>query len=561
MRNWLKVLAATLSPALGVVSLLPASVAHADSTAALPISSFYQIVADTAHGHLFISQGSSSQNHILVTNLAGQQVATIAGQNGVMGIALSPDGSTLYAALSGSHAVTAISSSTLTQTASYPIGDANTPLDVAVQSGKVWVSYDTGTVGTATIGDIDLTAVTPAFETQTNMGGWYSAPELAADPQGTGVLVAALPGSSPASVATYDTSAEPATARAPLATLDNCENQRDLTVVPGGLEFILACGWPYAHFRYMTADLSQQGSYASTTYPDAVAIDASGDVAAGSENGASPTDLYIYRANGDTALNTYNLAASGANLMPRGLAWSPDGSKLFAVLQESSTSYSLQVLDGPTLIKPALSLSTGASTFAYEPTVHVTAHLGTTATNRSVSIYAQPFGSKSKTLLKTGKVNSSGNLTVSYKAPHSTKLTAVFSGDAQYRPTTVTHVIYVKANVSESLGGYYASERIGGITYRLFHHHASMHVNVTVRPNKSGQCVKFEIQEHYQGSWHSGISGCGSLDSSSKISIRVSLAHANRGYHYRIRADYIRSSKDKTNLSNDSPWQYLIVTR
>lgn len=79
-------------------------------------------MADTAHGHLFISQGSSSLNEIIVTDLSGQEFATIPDQDGVMGIALSPDGSTLYAALSADHAVSAISTATLQQTASYPIG-------------------------------------------------------------------------------------------------------------------------------------------------------------------------------------------------------------------------------------------------------------------------------------------------------------------------------------------------------------------------------------------------------------------------------------------------------
>jgi YVTN family beta-propeller protein len=559
--NRTKVLAPVLSLAAGVAVLLPADTAHADTTTALQITSFYQIVADTAHSHLFISQGSSSQNHITVTNLSGKQVATIGGEDGVQGIAMSPDGKTLYAALGSSHAVSAINTATLTQTASYPIGNANTPVDVAVQSGKVWVSYNTGTAGTAAIGDIDLTANTPAFETQSATGGWYAAPELAADPHDTGVLVAAEPSMDPSSVASYDTSVDPATVRAQSGSFSNCENQRDLAVVPGGSEFILACGAPYAHYRYRAADLSQQGSYASTTYPDAVAIDANGDVAAGSVNGASPTDLYIYRPNGDTAVSTYNLVNSGGNLMPRGLAWSPDGSKLFAVLQATSTTYSLHVIDGPLLIKTPLTLSTGSSKFTYEPTVHVTAHLGTTKTNRTVSIYAQPSGSKSKTLLKTGKVDSSGNLTVSYKAAHSTTFSAVFSGDSQYRPASVTRVIYVRAKVSETLSGYYASRRTGGSTYRLFHRRALMHVHVTVRPNKSGQCLKFVLQEHYQGAWHGETTRCGTLSGSSKISVAIRLTQADLGYHYRIRADYIRSGKDTTNLSNDSTWQYFIVKR
>ena len=560
MRKRIKQLVPAVGLAFGAVGLLAAGSAHADPATSSPITSFYQIVADAAHSHLFISQGSSSYNHIIVTNLAGQEVTTIAGQDGVKGIALSPDGSTLYAALSAAHAVTAIDTTTLQQTASYPLGNANTPMDVAVQSGKIWVSYDNGTAGSAAIGDIDLSANQPAFQTQAAMGGWYGAPQLAADSKDTGVLVAAEPGMSPSSVASYDTTVDPATVRAKNTFFQGCSNESDLAVAPGGLQFILACGAPYAHYRYLTADLSQQGSYASTNYPDAVAVDAAGDVAAGTANNPSSPDLYIYRQGGDTPLNTYNLASSGASLAARGLAWSPDGTKVFAVLHDSG--YSVRVIDGPTLIRPTLSLTTGRTTFTYEPTIHVTAHLGRTFSNRTVSIYAQVFGRKSKTLVKTGRVNSSGNLTVSYTAPHSTTFSVVFAGDAHYAPATVTHVVYVRAKVSESLSGYYHTRRIGGVTYRLYHRRDLLHAHATVGPNKAGQCVKFEVQEFYHGAWHGNVTTtCRKLSSSSKVSVAFGLTRADIGYHYRIRADYIRSSTDTTNLSNDSAWQHLIVER
>src|ERR1700723_3721308 len=96
VRNVNKWLIPALTSAVGALVLVPASSVLADTTVALPITSFYQVVVDSAHGHLFISQGSSSVNEILVTNLAGQEVTTIGGQDGVTGIALSPDGSTLY---------------------------------------------------------------------------------------------------------------------------------------------------------------------------------------------------------------------------------------------------------------------------------------------------------------------------------------------------------------------------------------------------------------------------------------------------------------------------------
>ena len=41
--------------------------------------------------------------------------------------------------------------------------------------------------------------------------------------------------------------------------------------------------------------------------------------------------------------------------------------------------------------------------------------------------------------------------------------------------------------------------------------------------------------------------------------LAISQAHLNSPY--RIRADYIRSSTDTSNLSNDSGWQYFIVVK
>jgi YVTN family beta-propeller protein len=562
VRNFYKLLIPALIVVLGTLGALPTGSAQAATTTALPITSFYQMVVDSAHGHVFISRGSSSLNEIIVANLAGQEVSTITGQNGVMGIALSPDGSTLYAALGSDHSVTAIDTTTLKQTASYPLGDANTPLDVAVQSGKVWVSYDTGTVGAATIGDIDLTATTPAFETQAAMGGWYAAPELAADAQDTGVLVAAEPGMSPSSVASYNVTVDPATVRAQSGSFNNCDNLLDLAVAPGGSEFVLACGAPYAHYRYSTADLSQRGSYASTNYPDAVAIDSNGDVAAGITTNLSAPDIYVYPQDGDATLNTYNFGASGANLVARGLAWSADGSQLFAVLQNSDSTYSLQVIDAPTLLDASLTLTTGEATRNYDATIHVTAHLGTTDSNRTVSIYAQAFGSKTRTLLTSGKVNSSGDLSVSRKAPHSTTFSVVFSGDAKYGPRTVTRTVRVRARVSGSQSGYYGSSRVGRVTYRLYHRTGVLDAHATVAPNKRGECVEFEVQEYFQGAWQPNVtSGCVKLSNLSKASGKFRLTQADVGYHYRIRADYIRSSKDTGNLSNDSAWQYLMVEK
>src|SRR5208337_2006521 len=94
---------------------------------------------------------------LIVTTLAGNYVTTLDSGDGVEGIALSPDGKTLYAALSTENAVAAITISTIASATPtqvlYPLTGDDAPYDIAVQSGKVWVSYNSSATG-AGIGDI-----------------------------------------------------------------------------------------------------------------------------------------------------------------------------------------------------------------------------------------------------------------------------------------------------------------------------------------------------------------------------------------------------------------------
>jgi hypothetical protein len=77
----------------------------APSTVSLPITSYYQMAVDSADSQVFISQGSNGSDSIVVTNLSGKIVGAIAEPSAVEGITLSPNGSTLYAALVGSGTV------------------------------------------------------------------------------------------------------------------------------------------------------------------------------------------------------------------------------------------------------------------------------------------------------------------------------------------------------------------------------------------------------------------------------------------------------------------------
>jgi hypothetical protein len=649
VRYGVSVAASVMITAAGL-AMVPVG-AQASTGSTLPITNFFQLAADSAQGNLFISQGTADSG-ILVTNLAGQQKTVLDSQDEVAGLAVSADGSTLYAALPSQDEIAVIDTATLEQTTTYSLGTGNSPEYLAIENGKLWVSYNSSTAGDGAIGDIDPSATSPSLEAQAAMTGWYSAPMLAADPSGSGVLVGYEPYQSPGSVASYDTAVDPAT----LTTQGSltCANLNDLVVLPGGSDFVPACvGTTFG--QYSTASLSLTSSYTGNA-PEGLAVTSDGNLADGSAQYAA-----IYKSGSDSPVNTFTLP--GGDTVSHGVAWAADDSQLYVVMQDYTDSgavYTLQVINAPalpqttlTLSGPAksyitksialsgrltlsaggtlaagtpvtvtrslagststksfaettaangsfsltdtppgpgrytytasyqgsasvapstairavtvslfpvsLKLSTGAGTYNYDPTVHVTVQLGTTKTNRTVAIYARQLGSKSQRLLKKGRVNSRGELTVSYKAPHSVTFSAVFAGDARYAATTASRTVQVRAAVGESVRGYYGSQRSGSQTYKLFHRSGKLDLTVTVSPNKRGQCVKVQLEEYYQGTWYSAEGACGYLTKASKASGALKLSSASVGSPYRIRALYVRSASDVSNLSNDGAWVYFMV--
>jgi len=225
----------------------------------------------------------------------------------------------------------------------------------------------------------------------------------------------------------------------------------------------------------------------------------------------------------------------------------------------ASTTTSMTV---PTVrYSTALSLTTNASSYAYGATATVTAHLGTTYSNRAVSIYAQPYGG-TKTLVKTGKVDSHGNLVASYKVTRNTVFTTAFSGDLEYAPATASRTAYGYARVPESQSGYYTSTYYGSTRYRVYHHTAKAQFNATVAPNKAGQCLIFRLQKYYSGAWHTqSTSSCHTLSSTSTGYLKLTLTSGAINGKYRMAAEYVHSTKDNTDLNTWSSWQYFTVRK
>ncbi|MCH5673590.1 Ig-like domain-containing protein [Streptomyces gilvus] len=222
--------------------------------------------------------------------------------------------------------------------------------------------------------------------------------------------------------------------------------------------------------------------------------------------------------------------------------------------KSGSTSATVQVSRTAT----SLTIATDHATYAYGQTAKITAHLGTTYNKRTVAIYAQPFGGTS-VLVKSGTVDSHGNLAGSYKLTRNTTFSAVFAGDYRYAPKTVARTAQTQVRVSETLSGYYTSTHYGSTLYRVYHRTAKEQLDVTVTPNKSGQCILFRVQRYYSGAWHTQTTTpCTALSSASTGRHKMSLT-SSVGSKFRIAAQYVHSSRDTTNPSTWGAWQYFTV--
>jgi hypothetical protein len=210
---------------------------------------------------------------------------------------------------------------------------------------------------------------------------------------------------------------------------------------------------------------------------------------------------------------------------------------------------------------PTLSIRTSATTYPYSSRVWLTVTLGRTRANRMVAIYAAPVGVRNW-LWHRGEVNSAGQLRVFFRLTRTTTFTVVFGGDARDAPARASRTVQAYARVVNGVSGFYALARVGGITYYVFRAKRMLVLRATVSPNKRGECLKPETEQWDKGfGWDDDTAyGCDSLDRDSHDRAPFNLAQA-AGDRYRIRADYVRSARDRANLSTDGPWLYLMVVR
>lgn len=649
--------AATTLAVLFSSAALAATPASADSSRILPVKKTGDIVVDAVHQRVFVSDPSNGK--IVVTDFGGTVVKQITSLPGVTGLELSADSGTLYAAVRDADAIVAVDTATDTESARYAVGDQ--PQSVAVAGGRIWFGY--GPSGSGDLGSVDLSGEQPVITLEQAKGSWYDAPILDAAPN-SAVLVAGQTGSSSATVVSYDVASGTPNR---LASVGAGEYMKDLAVTPDGKDVVVASGYPYSHPVFKTADLTPDGSYASATYPNAVAVAGDGTVAAGVDGWYNP-DVFVYKPGATTSVREYDFPntghTSGADeLADSGLAWAPDASRLFAVSYNSDGVYTLRVLDGPTRAttaitvdapataarakkltvkgkvsskvalpagtrltvtrtdldspngktlpsvttradgtysftdtppaggkvkykvayagdtghaagsgtdtvdvsraKPTLSINNNGKVYSYGKDVKFTAHLGTTYKNRTVEIWADPSGSdQPKKRVKSGRVDSHGNLSVTLDLKRDTTVTAKFAGDARWQPRSVSSWTGAQASISTSVSGHYKARSTWGHTYYFFHKTKNPLITTKMSYYKDRK-QKFEFEVYYQGRWYPGDPAYFALGTDGVSRVNITGDHGQDvGWRFRVRSSYIDgSSGDTVNSTTHGAWKYFTFTR
>ncbi|GII39847.1 YncE family protein [Planotetraspora phitsanulokensis] len=209
----------------------------------------------------------------------------------------------------------------------------------------------------------------------------------------------------------------------------------------------------------------------------------------------------------------------------------------------------------------SLTVNRNGGVYAYGSKVKFTAHLGKTYKNRTLSLYADTAGdNKAKYLVKTGRVDSKGNLSVTLTLARDTVVSASYSGDSRTASKAAKSSVGTKVKVSLSLSRYYSKATVRG-QVRYYFRKKTNPLFTTTMTAYPGRSQRLQLQVYYKGAWRSSGSQYFTLSSKGKSVVQLTGTH-QVGYLMRIRSGYINaSSGDTVNATTYSSWKYFTFTK
>ncbi|BEL10823.1 hypothetical protein Q0Z83_090140 [Actinoplanes sichuanensis] len=351
----------TGSASAAEIEKLPAGAARL-----LPVETIDDVLVDPAHRHILISDHESGR--LVVTNYGGTVLARREGLSGIRGLALSADSSTIYAARTDTRTIVAFDAATVTQKASYPLGDAVYPYDVAEAGGRVWFGYmgawaPGGFDGN--LGALDLSGAEPAVrlhDPATDGSAFYMAPILITSPTAPNTLVAAdisHNGDTSGKAVAYDISGAVESKISSGAIVGNYDYTNAAVLSTDGKSLISGGFgvWQSALDKFGTRDLVSQDTSPATT----VDVAADGRLAVGLPNStATEPNVAVYQAGSKTPVAAYQVSKveQYAMPLPSRVLWDPEGRLLYITRGDD---YHFWQLSGPEFPAPTITVDAPAT--------------------------------------------------------------------------------------------------------------------------------------------------------------------------------------------------------
>ncbi|WP_324784614.1 hypothetical protein [Streptomyces sp. H51] len=186
------------------------------------------------------------------------------------------------------------------------------------------------------------------------------------------------------------------------------------------------------------SDLTEEAQYDTGAYPNSVAVDSHGTVAAGVVAGGEC--IYVYRPGETAPYRTVALSPGYADLLDRGVAWAPDGDRLFATRFPYSGEVVLHVVTDIAKASSTITLSAPATNSVGTPV---------TVTGKLTSLVAFPQHravtvTRSGVELPDAQVGRDGTFSFTDTPPSWNtypQYTVTYAGDARHVPGTATVMV------------------------------------------------------------------------------------------------------------------------
>jgi DNA-binding beta-propeller fold protein YncE len=339
----------------------------------------------------------------------------------------------------------------------------------------------------------------------------------------------------------------------------------DIAVAPNGASLVVALNSPKGTLRTLALpSLTATAATYPMNQPRSVAISpAGGKVAAGSSNLRSST-VTVFNTGNPLALSGRGIG-DGSSVIRHFVAFSANGAFLYAVTPTSTGHYAFRTLQVLPMTTAQFNLKASKPTVAYGAGVTLSVHLGVSTTNRTVSIYRQPYGSSTPVLSHTGKVGTGGNLTFVAHPITKTIYTVRWSGDATHLATTPTaRTVQVSLVVHrQTKGGYSTASGI-----RLYHYAASCggaaHTGCPTfqawtSPLQPARTMTYTVQgKNTRGTWVTVLTGGFKTGAGGKLTLTITYKGTGFvGVNQRIR---FKMQKSNEFVGQTSSWLPFRIT-